>query len=595
MMCILSIFKINPAVFLFALTAFSTLYSTAQAPPVLIFAPVISSGLSTKSLDIVNAGDGSNRLFVVGLEGRIKIISGGAVLPTSFLDISQATGTDSFPTPGAGSERGLLSLAFHPDYNGTTNRYFFIFYCINTVPANIPCVRLTRFETVAGNPNLADQTTGKVLLTIEEPGGDHNGAKLNFGPDGNLYFGIGDGGGSNDPTNEAQNGNSLLGKMLRLNVDNFTTPPYYTIPADNPYVSDPAVRDEIFAIGFRNPWRWSFDRLNNDIWVGDVGEGTWEEINTGSLATFGHKNYGWRCYEGNEDHNTTGCLPAGNYTYPIFAYPHNSSTGGFAVTGGYVYRGTEYGAMYGYYICSDFISGNAWLIKPNGSGGWSVSQQSYVVSGGLPKFITSFGESENGVLYAVSYGGTLYKVTTNTGGPLPVTILQFTAKAATGYNSLGWKTVNEQNLSGYEIEFSNNGVNYVSAGKVSAVNTPLENNYVFRHYITGFTKLFYKLKITGNDGRLSYSDIIVIDKTAPVHVKIYPTLVTNNRLNIVSEKPVEAVVIFSAEGRKVFETRLNNSSGTINIPFPHLQKGVYIVQAKLADEYFSEKIIVQQE
>ncbi|MBL0182905.1 MAG: PQQ-dependent sugar dehydrogenase [Chitinophagaceae bacterium] len=383
--------------------------------------------------------------------------------------------------------------------------------------------------------------------------------------------------------------------MLRLNVDNFTTPPYYTIPADNPYVSDPAVRDEIFAIGFRNPWRWSFDRLNNDIWVGDVGEGAWEEINTGSLATFGNKNYGWRCYEGNEDHNTTGCLPAGNYTYPIFAYPHNSSTGGFAVTGGYVYRGTEYGAMYGYYICSDFISGNAWLIKPNGSGGWSVSQQSYVVSGGLPKFITSFGESENGVLYAVSYSGTLYKVTTNTGGPLPVTLLQFTAKAATGYNSLGWKTVNEQNLSGYEIEFSNNGVNYLSAGKVNAVNTPLENNYTFRHYITGFTKLFYKLKITGTDGRLSYSDIIVIDKTSPAHVKIYPTLVTNNRLNIVSEKPVEALVIFSSEGRKVFETRLNNSSGTINIPFPHLQKGVYIVQAKLGDEYFSEKIIIQQE
>lgn len=559
---------------------FSSSSCIAQTPPVLIFTPVISSGLSAKSLDIVNAGDGTNRIFIVGLEGTVRIISGGTILPVPFLDISG----DSIPNTTG--ERGLLSLVFHPGYDGVSNRYFFIYYC---VPSG---VRITRFQTAVGNPDITDETTGTVLLTIDEPVGGHNGAKLHFGPDGNLYFATGDGGGSNDPTNEAQNGNSLLGKMIRINVDNFTTPPYYSIPIDNPYVSDPLVRDEVFAIGFRNPWRWSFDRLNNDVWIADVGEGAREEINYRTLATSGGINYGWRCYEGTEPNNTTGCLPQSSYISPIFEYEHNSSTGGFSVTGGYVYRGSEFGAMYGYYICSDFISGNAWLIKPNGSGGWNVSQQNYVLGGNLPKFITSFGEDENGVLYAVSYSGTFFKVVTSS--VLPATLLQFTAKAFTGFNELQWKTVNEHNLSLFEIEYSSDGVNYVSAGKVNAVNSPSENNYRFQHFIAGFNKLFYRLNIKDKDSRSSLSDVVQIDNKETRTIRIYPSLITNNRLNIISAKPVEQVIIFSTEGKKVFQDKVNNLTGTISISIPYLLNGLYIVQVKWKDGYVNGKILLQQ-
>ncbi len=569
--------KKNLAMLLFVTaTFFCGPQSFAQSPPFLLYTPVVSSGLISP-LDIINAGDGTNRLFMVGRTGRVQIISSaGVLLPGNFLDVH-----DSLPP---GNENGLLSMVFHPEYE--TNGYFFIYY----LTANYD-VRISRFQAASPLSNdPVNQTTGVVLMTIPTVAASfHNGGKLNFGPDGNLYFALGDGGPGGDPGNNAQNGNLLWGKMIRINVANFTTPPYYTIPVDNPYVNDPAVRDEIFAIGLRNPWRWSFDRLNNDVWIADVGEGAWEEVNRLPFASSGGINYGWRCYEGTHDFVTAGCLPQSNYTFPIFDYPHNSTTGGYSITGGHVYRGTEFGAMYGYYICSDYVSGNAWLIKSNGSGGWNISQQS-----ALPTGIVGYGESENGALYAVALSGTLYKVTTNSGGPLPVTFLQLTAKNFTGYNELRWKTINEQNLSYYQIEFSTDGINYTSGGRVNAINTPLENNYSFQHFIYTFTKLFYKIKIVDKDGRSTYSDVVVLDKKQTASVKIYPTLVNDNRLNISSDKPLKEMTIFSTDGRKVYQSPLNDLSGTINISIPYLQDGFYIVQLKLADGLVNEKILIQR-
>ena len=576
-MCMPKTVKKNLAMLLFIYTTAAFLCglnSFAQTPPVLLFTPVVSSGLISP-LDIINAGDGTNRLFIVGLTGRVQIISEGVLLPGNFLDVH-----DSLPS---GDENGLLSMVFHPNY--AINGYFFIYYLTADYD-----IRITRFQATSPlSNNPVNQATGVVIMTIPTvSAGFHNGGKMNFGPDGNLYFAVGDGSPGADPDNHAQDGNLLWGKMMRLNVDSFTTPPYYTIPADNPYVTDPAVRDEIFAIGLRNPWRWSFDRLNHDVWIADVGEDSWEEINYRPFASSGGINYGWRCYEGNAEFNTTDCLPQSSYVSPIFEYPHNITTGGFAVTGGHVYRGTEYAAMYGYYICSDYISGNAWLIKPNGSAGWDISQQS-----ALPTSIVGYGEAENGALYAVALTGTIYKVKTS-GGPLPVTFLLFTAKAFTGFNELRWKTINEQNLSWYEIEFSTDGVNYVSAGKVNAVNTPSENNYSFQHFINGFTKLFYRVKITDKDSRSTYSNVIQVDKKESSHIKIYPTLIRDNQLNIISDKPVEEILIFSAEGKNVFQSRLNNLSGTVNISLPYLQGGFYIVHVKLKNGYVNEKVLIQQ-
>ncbi len=546
-------------------------FSSAQTPPVLVYDTIISSGLSSP-VDIVNANDGTNRLFIVEKTGTVKILSGGVLLPGNFLDIP-----DSIVS---GGEQGLLSMAFHPGY--ATNRYFFVYYT-NTAGD----IRLTRFQTQAGDPNAADENTGVIVLTIPHPtNSNHNGGKLNFGPDGNLYFATGDGGSGGDPTNNAQNGNSLLGKMIRLNVDDFLTPPYYTIPSDNPYVTDDAVRDEIFAMGLRNPWRWSFDRLNNDVWIADVGQGAWEEINNRPYATSGGINYGWRCYEGNAAYNTAGCLPQASYISPIFAYPHNFATGGFSVTGGYVYRGAEFPAMYGFYICADYVSGNTWLITSDGMSGWSVTQQA-----GLPGNIVGYGEAENGDLYAASLGGRVYKVTTNT--VLPVTLQQFTAKAFNGYNDINWKTTNELNITAYEIEFSYNGINFETAGRVNAINTGNETNYSFQHVIAAFTKLFYRLKIIHNSGQVTYSNILVLDKKPATSVKIYPMPLTSNQATIISDKPVEQIVLYTVEGSKIFTKQMNNVSGTINILLPHLQNGIYIMQLKIKDEFVNEKILVQ--
>jgi glucose/arabinose dehydrogenase len=544
--------------------------TAAQSTPVLIFDTVLNAALS-EPVDIVNAHDASNRLFIVEKTGTIKIFSGGTLLPGNFLDIPDSI--------AGGGERGLLSLAFHPLYS--SNRYFFVYYT-NTA-GNI---RITRFQTQAGNPNAADESTGTIILTIPHPSfSNHNGAKLNFGPDGNLYFATGDGGSGGDPGNNAQNGNSLLGKMMRLNVDNFSTPPYYSIPGDNPYLADDAVRDEIFTLGLRNPWRWSFDRLNNDVWIADVGQGAWEEVNRRTFATSGGINYGWRCYEGSAAYNTAGCLPPASYISPIFSYPHNFATGGFSITGGYVYRAAQYPAMYGYYICADYVSGNVWLIKPNGLG-WNITQQS-----GLPGSITGFGEAENGDMYAVALNGNMYKVITST--VLPVSLLQFAAKAFTGYNEIKWKTTNEQNIAGYEIEYSFDGVNFQGAGIMSASNNPGENNYSYQHLITAYSKIFYRLKITDRDGRITYSGIVVLDKKKETVLKITPMPLTSDQCTVNSEKPIEQVTLYSMQGSKIFTKMMNNVSGSINIPLPHLQNGVYMMQFKLNDGFVNEKILVR--
>src|SRR5690606_14639701 len=232
-------------------------------------------------------------------------------------------------------------------------------------------IALRRYETVLGNPDLADVTSDQLILTIPHPtNSNHNGGKLNFGSDGYLYFGTGDGGGGGDIPNNAQTGNVLLGKMLRIDIDNPSVPyGLYSVPSDNPYLLDAGIDDRIYALGLRNPFRWSFDRANGNIWIGDVGQGAREEINFRSATdAAAGTNYGWRCYEGTLPYNTTGCLPQSSYTSPVFDYPNAGS--GAAVTGGYVYRGSEYPNFYGYYIAADVYSGNLYLIWPNGNGGW---------------------------------------------------------------------------------------------------------------------------------------------------------------------------------------------------------------------------------
>ena len=365
--------------FLFFLVIFS-----ATSQPVISYSPVIS-GLS-QPVDIVNAADGTNRIFVVEQGGAIKVYNASYTLLGTFLTVTGIA---------TGGEQGLLSLAFHPNYE--VNGFFWVYYTNSAGDLEV-----SRFKVSSGNANQADASSKQVVITIPHPGQtNHNGAKLNFGNDGFLYFATGDGGGGGDQNNNAQNGNSLLGKMIRINVSTGSTAPFYTVPADNPFVANPNILDEIWVLGLRNPFRWSFDRNTNDMWIGDVGQDAREEINYRAAGSTGGINYGWRCYEGTLPYNTTGCLASTNYVFPVYDYP-NPNPGSASVTGGHVYRGSTHVSMQGYYFATDVYSGNLYKIN---TAGFTTTVQT-----GLAAFVVGFGETESGELLNVSLNGTAYAV-----------------------------------------------------------------------------------------------------------------------------------------------------------------------------------------
>jgi glucose/arabinose dehydrogenase len=369
-------------IFLFALTMF-----TAWAQPQ-IQLQVFASGL-TKPVDIVHTSD--DRLFIVEKDGFIRIInSNGQVLPTPFLNIDARVNSTS-------SERGLLGLAFHPDY--AQNGYFFVNYTNNSGNT-----RISRFTVSPSDPNQADPNSEKILLEVSQPFSNHNGGDLVFGPDGMLYIGLGDGGSADDPGDRGQNRLTLLGKMLRIDVDNGDP---YAIPEDNPFAFDDFTLDEIWALGLRNPWRFSFDRLTGDLWIADVGQDDWEEINMQPADSPGGENYGWRCYEGNHAFITTDCNVASEYTFPVYEYAHAASGCSGSVTGGFVYRGSQFPTMYGHYFYADYCNGRFWSLIPDGQGGWT----NILHFDGANNDYVSFGENSAGELFLAGYNsGNIYQI-----------------------------------------------------------------------------------------------------------------------------------------------------------------------------------------
>ena len=304
------------------------LYVAASWGAVAIKAEPVITGLSSP-VGITHAGDGSGRLFIVLQGGRIVIFDGVKILSSPFLDITSVV--------SSGGERGLLGLAFHPNYVG--NGSFYVNYT-NTAGDTV----IARYS-VSANPNQADPTSADILLTIPQPFSNHNGGQLHFGPDGYLYIGIGDGGSGGDPQNNGQDLGTLLGKILRIDVDKG---PPYAIPPDNPFFGpgDGAL-DEIWAWGLRNPWRFSFDRLTGDMFIGDVGQNSWEEVDFQPASSAGGENYGWRLMEGNSCYNPATNCNDSTLTLPILVYDH---TVGCSVTGGYRYRGSKNPALDGFYL-----------------------------------------------------------------------------------------------------------------------------------------------------------------------------------------------------------------------------------------------------
>ena len=367
------------------------------------------SGL-TRPVFITNAHDGSNRLFIVEQTGSIKVLQPGSSTPSVFLDISsKVRSTDN--------EQGLLGLTFHPFY--ASNRRFFVNYTRQPDGATV----IAEYQTSTGNANVAD-TTEKIILTIPQPAANHNGGMIEFGPDGFLYIGMGDGGLSNDPNNRAQSINDLLGKMLRIDIDQRTLQTEYASPGDNPFFGALPGRDEIWAIGLRNPWRFSFDRLTGDLYVGDVGQNFVEEVD---IVTK-NGNYGWRVLEGTRCTNNgpASCTALG-FIPPILEYDH--SGGRCSITGGYVYRGTQNSLPLGSYVYADFCSGEIFLRINN--------SQQLLLDTNLS--ISSFGEDEAGELYVVSLGGSVYRINSTTPPPPPS---DFTISGAQVRKRGGGKVIN---------------------------------------------------------------------------------------------------------------------------------------------------------
>ncbi|MEO8355360.1 MAG: PQQ-dependent sugar dehydrogenase [Chloroflexota bacterium] len=371
--------------------------AAADLDPANILLAEVSAGL-TQPLFITNAGDGSGRLFIVERAGRIRIIKNGVLLSIPFLDIHTVVNSSS-------SEQGLLKLAFHPDY--TANGQF---YTVHT--GQDGSLVLSKFTRSQNNPDLANANSMAPLLTIPHPNNsNHNGGTLAFGPDEYLYWSTGDGGGAGDVSNNAQNLTVLLGKILRLDVNSGLP---YGIPTDNPFFNsaDPAVRKEIWAYGLRNPWRFSFDRQTGDMFIGDVGQGSREEINFQSAASGGGENYGWRVMEGTLCYNPSSNCNQSGKILPVAEYDH---TLGCSVTGGYVYRGTQFPSLGGYYFYGDYCSGRIFSLRNNPGLGWESAQL-------LDTFytISTFGEDEQGELYLADYsGGRIYQLTHTTFEDVP--------------------------------------------------------------------------------------------------------------------------------------------------------------------------------
>src|SRR5688572_21773662 len=411
------------AMLLLVLSAGSALAALSD-PPTIQLQPVLS-GLD-QPVFLGHAGDGTNRLFILEQTGRIRVLQPGGSQTTVFLNIvSRVT---------CCGEQGLLGLAFHPQYE-TNGRFF-----VNYTRAGDGATIVAEYAVSLGDPNVANPTE-RVILTIPQPFANHNGGMLAFGLDGFLYIGMGDGGSGNDPGNRAQNLDDLLGKMLRIDVDQMP----YASPATNPFFGPTPGRDEIYAVGLRNPWRFSFDRVTGQLYAGDVGQNAREEID---LITLGG-NYGWRVFEGTLCTNIDSALCADTgFTTPIAEYAHSQNPPRCSVTGGYAYRGTAANVPQGGYFYGDFCSGEIFFFHDGTA--------QIVLDTSLN--ISSFGEDEGGELYVVGLSGTVSRITT---AALPPTLTSVTPGAG---------------LPGSTINVSLSGTGFIPGLSLSAGNGVIAGN-----------------------------------------------------------------------------------------------------------------------
>jgi glucose/arabinose dehydrogenase len=368
---------------------------TSRTAPAVVGGPQIALQLKASGLSspvfVTSARDGTGRLFIVEKTGRIRIFKDGKVRSTPFLSLAGKVST--------GSEQGLLGLAFHPNFE--TNRKLYVSF---TNRHGNSVVR--EYKASKTNRNVVNTSTKRNILKVSQPFANHNGGMIAFGPDGYLYVGLGDGGSGGDPGNRAQRLDTLLGKILRIDVNGSANGKHYRIPPTNPFAGPTPGYDEIWQSGVRNPWRFSFDRATGDLWIGDVGQNEWEEVDravrSGGAAGPG-VNWGWRVLEGTHCYNpSSGCNPSGK-TAPLTEYSHGS--GRCSITGGYVYRGSAISSLKGWYVFGDYCSGEIWAVPANASAPAAATPLL-----DTSRLISSFGENASGELFVVDLGGRLYRV-----------------------------------------------------------------------------------------------------------------------------------------------------------------------------------------
>lgn len=513
-----------------------------------------ASGLD-RPIGIEQVGD--ERLFIVEQDGIIKIVDlDGTVHPTPFLDFTNKVYFGQ-------SEQGFLGLAFHPDYK--QNGYFFTYYTYGNGDS-----RISRW-TVSSDPNVADPNSEVVLIEEDQPAWNHNGGQIAFGPDGYLYVGLGDGGGGGDTYLNGQNRQALLGKILRIDVGSSDS---YAIPADNPFVGDPSTLDEIWTLGIRNPWRFSWDRKTGDLWIADVGQDDWEEIDMEPAGSPGGLNYGWNCREAFHAGPGTGCGPLSDYADPVFEYPQIGNDGS-SVTGGFVYRGGLNVDMMGYYFCADYVVGEWYAVEPDGLGGFTGTELTETTSR-----VSSFGEDMYGELYVARLGGDnkIYKLS--------------------GADQSG------MTISGTATDASQASPN---GGSVDLVVTGGTAPYDFV-WSNGST-IEDLLNVSGGNYKVTVTDAAGLEAIANFSLKGAPVAVENQipvafnitvfpnpakdavQIQVHGINNVEKLVITNAFGQ-VVDTKALNGSNTLDLDTRNYAPGTYMVSAERKGANVTKKFMV---
>jgi glucose/arabinose dehydrogenase len=552
---------------------FSSVLAFAQ--PNLNFTPMVLTGPAlSQPVDITGCGDNSGRLFITEKRGTVRIVQNGAVLPDFFLDIE-----DQVMNSG---ERGLLGLAFHPQYPAFP--YIYVNYVIDGTITN----RISRF-TLSANPNDINEASELILLEQTGVQSNHKAGDLVFGLDGYLYIGMGDGGGGGDPSNAAQNIETLLGKMLRIDVNDTDPGLNYAIPPDNPFVNEDGL-DEIWAIGLRNPWRISFDQATGDFWIADVGQNLWEEVNMVPAETPGGMNFGWDCKEGNHNYEPNNCPGNTEFTWPVFEYPHNCNPcpdgQGASLTGGFVYRGEDYPVLEGCYVMADYLSNYLWMIKQTGSN--PPTFDVYVQNGtGLVNQLVTFGEDDDGELYASNLAGTLYSVSAT--GLLPIQWENVGAKKVDGGNEVAWTLFQAIGLDHFEVQRSLKP----EFQEYSVVKTvqPVDGEYTYT-YLDPFIQpaaVYYRIAALMQDGSTEYSPFMRIIPD-PISK---PTLVFDQntqiwRITLPAAWQNGDATLYDLQGKEVLTRKITAETIDFN---PPIIPGCYFVKISGEMGTWSEQVV----